>query len=265
LIVADARLYKSSNIGNLGNVAISMVMPAFNVGGNIAKSILQAKEALQRVTGQYEIIVVDDGSSDDTVAAIEILQDDRVKVLRNVVNHGKGFSIKKGIVNAVGEYIVMLDADAEIQPGELVTYIWQLKEHDMIISSKRNEHSSYDAPFSRKFLSAGYNKLVRIMTGLPMSDTQAGLKVFRREPLEKIIGLVSVKRYAFDTELLVLAMLLHFKVSEVPVVVVQRKRLRGADALRMLLDLLGISYRLHLTRWYQKNLAMAALTLSQEK
>lgn len=254
-VVTHHHLQRSSFEERYGHVSVSMVMPAFNVSDNIFQSILQAKEALQRFTPDYEIVVVDDGSWDHTAAVIASMKDDRVKLIRNSVNHGKGFSVIKGVEHATGDYVIMCDADAEIGSRELERYLSQLRDCDMVISSKRAPLSSYDAPFTRKFLSAGFNKLVWIMTGLRMSDTQTGLKAFRRKPLNSIIRLVLVKRYAFDTELLVLAKLLKLRVAEAPVVVVQRMGFRAGDALRMFVDLCGISYRLRITRWYQKNLA----------
>jgi len=112
-----------------------------------------------------------------------------------------------------------------------------------------------DASLVRKLLSRGFNVLVRLLTGLRVCDTQCGIKAVRREAFEKIFRRLSVKRYAFDVELLVLAKLHGLTVVELPVKVTLKNRFSFREIWRMFLDLLSIAYRLRVKRWHQRGIA----------
>ena len=106
----------------------------------------------------------------------------------------------------------------------------------------------------RNFLSIGFNNFVRFLLSLPIKDTQAGFKVLRRSALQKILPLLSVKRYAFDVELLVVATeICHYKVVELPAKVDLQGGFRLGNIIRMVIDMLGIVYRLKIKHWYQDN------------
>jgi hypothetical protein len=103
-------------------------------------------------------------------------------------------------------------------------------------------------------LSIGFHNIARLLTGITVSDTQTGLKAFRRESLDRILPLLSVKRYAFDVEVLAVAQLLGMRVVEMPVNIRMDAHFKLKDVFRMVIDLLGIAYRLRITHWYKKNL-----------
>ena len=107
----------------------------------------------------------------------------------------------------------------------------------------------------RKFLSLGFNILERLLTGVKATDTQAGLKAARSSTLYRIFPLLSVKKFAFDAEMLAVASLLQFEIRELPVEVDLNATFSFRQVFRMLVDLLGISYRLRIRRWYQDNIA----------
>jgi hypothetical protein len=109
-------------------------------------------------------------------------------------------------------------------------------------------------------MSRVFNLAARILTGLDVSDTQSGLKAARSEALYKILPLLSVKRYAFDVEFLVVASLLGMKIKELPVDINLDSMFGMRKVVRMGVDLLGIVYRLRLIRWYQKNLQAQSMT-----
>ena len=114
----------------------------------------------------------------------------------------------------------------------------------------------------RMFLSLGFNVLERLLTGMRATDSQAGLKAARSEALYKVLPLLSVKRYAFDAELLAVASLFDFKIVELPVNIDLRATFSARQVFRMLIDLLGIAYRLRIRRWYQRNKLSMAKTYS---
>ena len=152
------------------------------------------------------------------------------------------------------EYIIILDADRDIDAGNIKKYIEALEKYDVVIGSKRHPHSTYQAPLLRKMLSLGFNILVKIMLGVRISDTQTGFKAFKAKYLKTIMKAIVVKRYSWDAEVLALANLLKLKIAEAPVHIKQERLFKIRDALKMLLELLGITYRLRMIRWYQRNL-----------
>ena len=113
-----------------------------------------------------------------------------------------------------------------------------------------------------KFLSLGFNILERALTGVRATDTQAGLKAAKSATLYRILPLLSVKKYAFDAELLAVASLLDLRIRELPVFIQLRASFSIRKVFRMLIDLLGIAYRLRIKRWYQKNMVTMSKTYS---
>jgi glycosyltransferase involved in cell wall biosynthesis len=238
--------------------SVSLILPAYNLGDRIEQTINTARRTLSAFVLNYEIIVIDDGSSDDTYERAKSLSDDRVKVIRNPVNQGKGYSFKRGVEEATCTYIMLSDADMDINMSKIISYINALRLYDIVVASKRNRQSTYKAPLARKFLSAAFNALVDAMMGLNVSDTQTGLKAFKTDSIKRIMQFVTVKRYAFDVEMLVVAKLLDLKIVEMPVSVNLDKMFRVKNILYMMVDLLGIYYRYRIIKWYQKNLSNAS-------
>jgi len=235
---------------------VSVIMPAYNEEENIEKTIEKTMKCLQRLAPDCEIIVVDDGSTDCTYLRAKQLsfRDSRVKVIRNGMNRGKGYSVKRAARSITGDFVVILDADLEIDPYQLGRLLTLLQKYDVCIASKRHPQSIYKAPFMRKLLSIGFNKLVRLFTGIKFSDTQTGLKAMRAEPFKKIMSIALIKRYAYDVEVLALAQLMGLRIAEVPVKIVQKARFGIRAVIHMLIDLLGITYRLRIKHWYQRML-----------
>jgi len=236
------------------NPQLSFVLPAFNEGAVIEYSL----EHLDRVVNSngldYEIVVVDDGSDDDTrLRAMRYAsRNSHVRVVGYERNMGKGFAVKTGFLNSRGKFIIFIDSDSEVSFNVVNRYIEALKNADMVIGSKWHKDSVVDASFVRKLLSRGFNVLVRVLVGLKVCDTQCGIKAVRREAFRDIFRRLSVKRFAFDVELLVLAKFHGLRVVELPVKVTLKNRFSFKEIWRMLLDLLGIAYRLRIIKWYQR-------------
>jgi len=235
---------------------ISVVMPAYNEGEHIAEAIGQISGQLNVNGHRFEIIVVDDGSKDDTYNIVNKLNTKNLHTIRLRNNSGKGIALKQGLEHAKGEYVLFVDSDMEISAKNIDNYIDTLKTHDIVIASKRHPDSIYHAPLLRKFLSTAFQTLVSILVGVKATDTQSGLKAGRAEPLKKIFSLLAVKRYAFDVEMLTLANLLRYTYTEMPVDIKLKAWFNPIEALRMLKDLLGIAYRLRIRQWYQRNILL---------
>lgn len=234
---------------------ISVIMPAYKLKSTIRESVVEVEEVLKRITDSYEIIVVDDGSNDGTYERVLNLakKSDYIKVVRNLVNKGKGFSFMKGFLVSKGDIIVLLDADLEIPPYQVAVLLKALSKSDVAITSKWLPNSKVRVPLLRKVLSLSFNLLVRILTGLRFSDTQTGCKAFKREFLEEVLKKITVKRFAFDVELLLLATTNGYKVVEVPsyFTIICNSRIKLKEILRMFLDLLLISIRHRLLKYYK--------------
>ncbi len=229
-------------------------MPAYNEADFIARSVADVNKQFEAVCQDYEIIVVDDGSKDGTGKIVEGLAGKNLKTIGYDRNQGKGYALKIGLHLATGQFAFLMDSDSEIHPEELLSYVEALESADFVIGSKRHPLSNVRAPTIRRFLSLGFNVLERLLTGVRATDTQAGLKAARSEALYRVLPLLSVKRYAFDAELLAVANLFDFTMKELPVSIDLKATFSARQVFRMMIDLLGIAYRLRIRRWYQKNM-----------
>jgi len=235
-------------------VSISIIMPAFKLEGIIFDNILKVIKVVKELTSSYEIIIIDDGSPDNTYdAAIKASElDNRVIVLRHSENRGKGQAFITGYKHSRGDVIVLLDADLDIPPQQMILLLKALEEADIAITDKWHPQSKILTTTKRRIVSRVFNLLTRILVGLKFRDTQTGCKAFRREALENIIPLLTVKGYAFDVELLLAAKEQGYKVAEVPAY--HTIKLKGEvnlkGTLSMLADLLRIAYNHRVRKLY---------------
>lgn len=238
---------------------VSVILPAYNEKKSICRAISEVHGILRGL--DHEIIVVDDGSRDGTSSeAMRVALSSPelvgcVKVISYQPNQGKGFALKKGFENSRGEYIVFIDSDLDISPNHLAHYLGALRGADIVAASKFHPESRVESPVMRKVLSLGFHWLVRFLLGVSSTDTQAGIKAFRRSALEKIMPAIVVKRYAFDAELFAVADLCKLKVRELPVKISLSSSFSARNIIWMLIDLLGIAYRKRLRNFYQKKLS----------
>jgi len=235
---------------------LSIIIPAYNEEGKVAKTIKNAYETLGKFI-DLEIIAVNDGSTDNTENELNSLTK-RYKALKIVSykkNRGKGHAIKQGSKFVTGDYVAFLDADGDISPRHLIKFVEVADKTnaDIISGSKYHPLASNNFPFSRKFLSRGYNLLVKLLFNLPVTDTQAGIKLFKTSALEKLAKRMVVKRFAFDLELLVIANKLGMKIIEVPVRINfsrLKSRIGAKDIKNIIQDTFAIAYRLYIKRCY---------------
>lgn len=231
---------------------LSLIIPAYNERRTIEELICRVDNVVGQTRLKYELIVVDDGSVDDTrKRAIDYANNNsHVKVVSYKRNIGKGHAIKTGFARAKGDAVVFMDSDLDIDPRLIVRYAEALKDGDLVIASKRHPYSKVSMPLMRSFLSRGFNVLVKLLTGLRISDTQTGLKAVRKSSLEEVFSKLAVKRYAFDVELLVIANLRGMKIVELPVHAKVNASFSLMEIWRMFIDLLGITYRLRISKYY---------------
>ena len=236
---------------------VSVLIPAYNEAHHIKASIEETIKTFDDFGCDYEIIIIDDGSSDDTFEfATEISNKHRhVMVKRNLSNFGKGRALKKGTRYINGDYVIFLDADMELHPAQLQTFIdiMRLDKADVVIGSKFHPNSKIDYPWYRRIISCVYFSLIKIMFRLPIHDTQTGLKLFKAHVLKDVFPRILVKQFAYDLEILVTAHRLGYRITEAPVVLDSKRRYGriGTKAIyKIWIDTMAIFYRMFLLRYY---------------
>ena len=238
---------------------VSVMLPAYNEAYHIKNNIEETIRTFDDFGCDYEIVIIDDGSSDNTfeIATEVSKKHSRLIVKRNLSNFGKGRAIKKGFRYTSGKYVIFLDADMELHPGQLQTFfdIMRLDDADVVIGSKMHPNSKITYPLHRKIISRVYFLLVKLMFGMPIHDTQTGLKLFKAEVLEKVLPKILVKEFAYDLEILVNAHHLGYRIAEAPVIVDSKKRygrIRMKDIYKTWIDTLAIYYRLNILKYYDQ-------------
>lgn len=235
---------------------ISIIIPVYNQQEKVSASLNRIKSVADRISESFEVVLVNDGSIDGTLHVLEneSRQDQRVRLVSYAPNVGKGYAVRRGVLESKGRFVVFVDGDLDISPALIGDYISELKSYDMVIASKRHPLSRVKSPSSRRFLSMGFHVLAKVLTGVRVSDTQAGMKAGRGDVLKRIFEIMVVKRYAFDVELLAVAALMNLRIREMPVEITIDRRFKVKEVARMFKDVLAIGYRLRIKGWYRKQL-----------
>jgi len=239
----------------MAHVELSIVIPAYNEETFIEDTLGTLDLVIKEKKLRYEVVVVDDGSQDATLAKTQkyASQNGHVKVIHYSKNAGKGYALKTGFMETIGDIVVFMDGDMEIDLNTIAKYIEALEQGDIVIATKWHPKSMVYMSSVRKLLSRGFNVLAKILTNANVKDTQVGLKLMKRSAIENIFPRLAVKRYAFDVELLAVANLYGLKIVEMPVTMKLDAQFKVKEAWRMFIDLLGIGYRLRVVHWYQSN------------
>jgi glycosyltransferase involved in cell wall biosynthesis len=201
---------------------LSVVMPLYNEGARITSNVEQTLGAL-RMLGPFEIILVNDGSSDNSGEEITRLAEKFPAEITSLQlpRSGKGEALRRGAQAARGEFVVFIDADLDLPPEQILFFvaIQRVKKADAVIGSKMHPDSTVDYPLIRRIYSLGYFYLVKLLFGLPVRDTQTGLKLVRRDLLLKALDQTESRGFTLDLELLVRLVQLGAVMVEAPVVV----------------------------------------------
>jgi glycosyltransferase involved in cell wall biosynthesis len=229
---------------------LSVILPAYNESRNVHKTIKKSVDVLSRIGQDFEIILVDDGSQDNTYQiASEISREYRnVRVLGYQPNMGKGYALKYGSHFAQGDLVLFLDADLDIPASQIPQFLKNMRENgaDVVIGSKRHPLSKLHYPLSRRILSQCYSWMLKLMFNLDVADTQVGIKLFRHEVLERVIPEVRTNGFAFDIELLANISKAKFRIAESPVEIDFQfgSRINLGQIWKMFVDTLNIFYRM---------------------
>lgn len=241
---------------------LSVVVPAYKQEKTIKKDLENIDQTLLAGLPSeytYEIICVVDGMLDGTFAEARKVKSNKIKVISYEKNQGKGYAVRFGMANAKGTLISFIDAGMDISPKGIMMLMSHMDWYnaDIIVGSKRHPVSQVNYPFLRHVYSVGYHFGVGILFGLPLTDTQSGLKIFRRNVIDRILPRLLVKTYAMDIEMLAVAKYLGFKkIFEAPIEVRFDKTNSGIKwpiIFRMAWDTLAVFYRLRVLHYYDES------------
>lgn len=240
---------------------LSLIIPAYRQEKTIVEDIKNINNVLSNLPIKYELIVVVDGLIDKTLEKVNRIKNINVKALGYEKNTGKGFAIKFGVEKAKGDIIGFIDAGMDLDPSEIsiMLDIMDWNKADIVVGSKLHPESKVRYPFLRKILSWGYRTLTHILFGFKVSDTQVGLKLFKRKVAKNVFPKIIVKKFAFDIEVLAVAYKLGYtKIYEAPI----KLNFKGASSITsrnfwnvifwMLWDTAAVFYRLKILRYYDK-------------
>lgn len=205
-----------------GTVFLSIVIPAYNEAQRIPSTLRQVLSYAASLNQPYEVVVVDDGSSDGTAAVVSRFSEDdgRVRLLQNGANCGKGAAVRNGMLTARGEYILFTDADLSAPITDAALLLTPLTGgYDLVIGSRalRRDWIGVHQSLFRESAGKLFNFFIRLLTGLPVYDSQCGFKAFRREAAQAIFARQRIPGFGFDVENLYIARKLGFRALEVPV------------------------------------------------
>ncbi|MBI5832723.1 MAG: glycosyltransferase family 2 protein [Armatimonadetes bacterium] len=203
-------------------IDISVVIPAYNESARLGAPLARVRSWLEAYDQTAEIIVVDDGSADDTadVARRGLEGFPAAQVLRNEPNAGKGASVRRGVLAARGDYVLFSDADLSVDIADW-TKLRAAHEAgaDIAIGSRaiRGSHIDVHQPWHRELAGRCFNVFIRAFVMSGIHDTQCGFKSFARPCIQSVFSRQTIERWGFDVELLYIAQRLGFRIAEVPI------------------------------------------------
>jgi dolichyl-phosphate beta-glucosyltransferase len=229
----------------------SIVIPAYNESARIPATLRQVVDCVRERGWTAEIIVVNDGSVDDTAAVVRAFARTapEVRLLENPGNRGKGYSVRSGMLHALGDVVMFTDADLSSPIEEADRLFAAIAGGaDIAIGSRwmGASRQTHRQPMYRQFFGRCFNAMTRAVMSLPFADTQCGFKAFTRAAAQTVFQLQTIERWGFDPEILFIALKRGFKIVEVPVSWGHDARTRMSyikDGAKMLEELAAIRWK----------------------
>jgi len=235
------------------DIYLSVVIPAFNEEKRIGPSLSAALHFLKAQPYSSEVILVDDGSVDDTMGVAQrMLNGFPHRLLKNDVNIGKGSAVKKGVMASSGQYVLFSDADMSTPIEEVNRLLQAMKDgYDLVIGSRALSDSRVEIHQStlRESMGRIFNLVARFFSFKGIQDSQCGFKCFSRDAAKHLFGRQKIHGFSFDAEILYLAQKKSYRILEMPVLWRNSPQSRVrimSDSLAMLIDLVKI-------RWLHRN------------
>lgn len=237
-------------LGTPLNPQYSIVIPAYNEGARIERALTEVLRTLDEKHWNAEVIVVNDGSRDNTAEIVECFAavDRRVRLVQNPGNRGKGYSVRNGLLHGGGKIVMFTDADLSAPMEEAERLFEAIHAGaDVAIGSRWLDRSrqTIHQPLYRQLFGRCFNLMTRMVMRLPFADTQCGFKAFRRGAAQTIFQLQRIERWGFDPEILFIALKRGYTVREVPVSWAHDERSRISylkDGLKMLEELVYVRW-----------------------
>ena len=239
-LVAGATDKLQGDVGERG-LALSVILPVYNEAESICSVLQRLFEQLgqiDEVRDRYEVIVVDDGSSDATVAAIEAA-DLPVKLRQHPYNIGNGAAIKTGIRDARGDVLVMMDADGQHDPADIPRFLEACQRYDMVVGARSGQSQ---AGLHRRLANWVYNQFASYVTGRSVDDLTSGFRAFRRDVVRRFAALLP-NGFSYPTTITLCLMRGGYSVYYMPIAVGRRA---GKSKISLLSD--GAKFLLVITK-----------------
>lgn len=199
--------------------SLSIFVPAFNEAGNIEACLKSANEIANQISDKYEILLVDDGSADQTIAIAKNLQaqNSNIKIVQHESNQGYGTALQTGIKNCQYEYIFFTDADLQFDLSELHSFLPYVPDFDVVIGYRYNRQD----PFIRILNAKAWNLLIKLFFQLKIKDINCAFKLFKKEVIQKID--IHSKGAMVSAEILIKLRQHNVSIMELPVKHMPRK------------------------------------------
>lgn len=197
---------------------LSVIIPAYNEEDKIKSGL---EEIDKKLSGKdYEILVVDDGSTDNTAKIVRDTNIKKVNLIQLKKNKGKGAAVREGVMQSRGEYVLFTDADQSTPIDHIFEFLREIKSHDIVIGSRALPESAIvkKQPLVKRILGHLGSIIIRLILKLPYKDTQCGFKLFKSRVAKEIFNEISCLGWAFDFEVLKIADNRGLRVKEMPVV-----------------------------------------------
>jgi len=210
-VAFETHLEAGGSVKNGPRPDVTVVMPFYNPGAlALRETVRRSAETLSRTGVTFEIIAVDDGSTDGSSDALQGVLTGTVRTLVLPQNRGKGYAVRRGMSEGRGRFVGFIDADGDISPEVLADFVSAMADRpDVIYGSKRHGPRSI-YPMSRRLCSWGYRSLVKVLFHLTVTDTQTGVKLVRAEVVRAVLPLMVEEGFVFDLELFCVAHQLGF-------------------------------------------------------
>lgn len=232
-------------------IYLSVIIPIYNEEQRIGKTLTAIRDYFQRQSYNYEVILVDDGSSDKSVEMIQqfIASWPEAQLLTNPTNRGKGAVVRQGMLLAQGQAILFIDADNSTPIAQVSKLLPYIDKYEVVFGSRHCPEGRVLIPqaLHRIWLSRMSNLLIKWIAVPGIYDTQCGFKLFQKVPAQKIFSRVTINRFGFDFEALAIAQHLGYRFKEVGIDWYNdgaSKVRAGRDALRTLRDLFLVKWNL---------------------
>jgi dolichyl-phosphate beta-glucosyltransferase len=231
-------------------VHYSIVIPAYNENARIGRALTDVLHVIEKKGWNAEVLVVNDGSTDDTAAIVQEFANSHpaVRLIQNNGNRGKGYSVRHGMLEAAGNIVMFTDADLSSPIDEAERLFSALRDGaDVAIGSRWLDRGrqTIHQPLYRQFFGRCFNAVTRMVMRLPFADTQCGFKAFTRPAAQAIFQLQRIERWGFDPEILFIALKRGYAVREVAVTWGHDERSRISylkDGIKMLEELVYIRW-----------------------